>query len=116
MLGALIVFVMILSWTGYWLILKGQLPVSDRVLMLLGALISLSSVLIPFLIIMKVLPSTFFLNFLSYEFILLGMMFFVFGIGGLGRSRFPRVSETSLREYALGLQRLKKRSELNPTN
>jgi hypothetical protein len=116
MLGALIVFVMILSWTGYWLILKGQLPVSDRVLMLLGTFLLVSSVLIPFLIIMKVLPSTFFLNFLSYEFILLGMMFFVFGIGGMGRSRIPNVGEAGLREYALGLQRLRKRSELNPTN
>lgn len=71
--------------------------------------------MVPFLIVMNVLPSTFFLNFISYEFILLVMMYFVFGIGGLGHYRTQELGEDGLREYAISLQRLKKRSELDPT-
>jgi len=116
MIGALFIFVLVLSWTGYWLMLKGQLPMSDGALVIIGTILLIGSVLVPFLIIMKVLISTYFWNFLSYEFILLGMMFFVFGVGGMGRPNIPAVGKVSLREYALGLERLKKRSELGPSD
>ena len=112
MIVAFMIFVLILSWTGYWMILKGQLPISDRALMVLGTLLMTLSVLMPFMILMKVLESTFFLNFLSYEFMLLGMMFFVFGIGGFGRYQAPLVRVADLADYRQGLLRLKKRSEI----
>jgi hypothetical protein len=69
---------------------------------------------VPFLIVMKVVDSTFFLNFLSYEFILLGMMFLVLGIGGLGRYRTPLIKVADLAEYERSLKRLKKRTEFDP--
>ena len=98
MIGALIIFLVILFWTGYWLLLKGSLPITDRALVLLGTLLMVISVLVPFLIVIKLLSSTYFLNFLSYEFMLLGMMFFVFGIGGLGRYRTPFIKGADLSE------------------
>lgn len=113
MLAAMLIFLVILYWTGYWLLSKGHLPITDRFLVLGGTLLMIIATVVPFLIVMKLIPSTFFLNFLSYEFILLGMMFMVFGIGSLGRYRNPMIAVGDLAEYRKGLHRLKKRSELD---
>ena len=96
MIFAFIIFLLFLSWTGYWLLLEGYLPLTNRLLMLLGTFLMTLSVLVPLSIVINLLPSTFFLNFISFEFILLGMMFFVFGIGGLGHQRTRKLGEDGL--------------------
>ena len=56
-------------------------------LILIGFLFVLSGVVLPFLMVMKLLPSTFFLNFFSYGISVVGLF-----LGIIGASLFVRGS------------------------
>ena len=49
-------------------------------LILIGFLLSLTGVVLPFLIVVHVLPSTFFLNFFSYGASILGLFLGIIGV------------------------------------
>lgn len=55
--------------------------------MIIGTLLMLAGVIFPFLMVTKVLESTFFLNFFSYIASVLGMLIGIIGFALYGRSQ-----------------------------
>lgn len=60
---------------------------TPRNLIVLGVLMMLSGVIFPFLMVTKVLESTFFLNFFSYISSVLGMLIGIIGVALYSRSQ-----------------------------
>jgi hypothetical protein len=59
-----------------------------RTLIAIGLLMALLGVILPFLMVMKILPSTFFLNFFSYIVSVLGLF-----IGLIGAAFYVRLNK-----------------------
>ncbi len=60
---------------------------TPRNLIILGVLMMLSGVIFPFLMVTKVLESTFFLNFFSYISSVVGMLIGIIGVALYSRSQ-----------------------------
>lgn len=60
---------------------------TPRNMMIIGTLLMLAGVIFPFLMVTKVLESTFFLNFFSYIASVLGMLIGIIGFALYGRSQ-----------------------------
>jgi hypothetical protein len=59
---------------------------SPRNLIILGILMMLAGVILPFLMVTKVLESTFFLNFFSYISSVIGMLIGIIGVATYSRT------------------------------
>jgi len=57
-----------------------QLPTDPKTLIWVGGVLLVLGVAVPLLMVVKIIPSTYFLNFLSYAFQLIGMVAATLGI------------------------------------